>query len=57
MTPNIRRLHWFAIGFQLAAIVLFVWLGLYFFVGWSAVFGAISSAQLWADRKRKGVAV
>ncbi len=55
MTANMRRLHWFAVGFQLAAIVLFAWLGLYLFVGWSITFGAISSAQLWADRK--GVAV
>ncbi len=55
MTPNMRRLHWFAIGVHLAGVVLFTWMGLFLFVGWSAMFGAISSAQLWADRK--GVAV
>lgn len=54
-----RRLHWFAVGFHLAGLVLFAWLyslsgePLYgLFAGWCCVFGALS---LKAVREMRGV--
>lgn len=41
-----RTLHIIAIAFQLCAIALFVWQGMYFFAGWAAFFGAYSSWQI-----------
>ncbi len=51
MTPNMRRLHWFAIGVHLAGVVLFTWMGLHMFAGWAVFWGALSLTQLRADRK------
>lgn len=47
-----RRAHWFAIGFQFAAMVLFAWAELWVFVGWCAAWGAYSSWRLRATRDK-----
>ena len=62
MTPFLRRVHYFAVGFHLAALVAFsacyalqpsaVFV---VFAGWSVFYGAQSTLLLRQDRKRKGI--